>query len=147
MTNEATTTVHDIGVIEPGLRTPEFTIPLTIQRMVMEAAANRDFASIHHDTAVAQASGAPDMFVNTMFLQTLFEVSLRNWMGPAGRLRRLGFQMRTFNCPGDILRCAGEVTAIRQEDVRQVVDLDVWIESQKGRTVVGTATVDVPAAG
>ena len=140
----STSTATPQPTLEVGEKIPEFVVPLTIQRMVMEAAANRDFASIHHDTAVAQDAGAPDMFVNTMFLQTMFELMLRQWTGPAGRLRRLGFQMKIFNCPGDILRCAGEVTSTRVNADRTVVDVDVWIDSQKGRTVVGTATVDYP---
>lgn len=132
--------------VEVGQRVPPYSIPLTVQRLVMEAGANRDFAPIHHDRDIAQAAGAPDMYANTMFLQTLFEVTLRRWMGPAGRLRRLAFSMRIFNCVGDLLTCEAEVTGTRSDAGQCHVDLDVWVESTRGRTVVGTATVELPGS-
>ena len=33
---------------------PAIEIPITLQRLVMEAGANRDFSLMHHDSAVAR---------------------------------------------------------------------------------------------
>ena len=40
--------------VKVGDELPELALPLTVQRLVMEAAANRDFVPLHHDDAAAQ---------------------------------------------------------------------------------------------
>jgi acyl dehydratase len=127
-----------------GDRIPSFEVPLTQQRLVMEAACNRDFAPMHHDPEAARATGAPTGFANTYFLQTFMELTLRRWVGVTGRLRMLEFAMKTFNCVGDVLSCSAEVTSVREVANGREIDLDVWIESHRGRTVTGRATVELP---
>ena len=56
------------------------SIPVTLQRLVMEAGANRDFSLIHHDRDVARATGAPDAYMNTFFIAGMFERLLRESM-------------------------------------------------------------------
>ena len=54
--------------VAAGAELAPFSIPLTIQRLVMEAAANRDFTPIHHDRELTRDSGAPDPYANTMLV-------------------------------------------------------------------------------
>ena len=125
-----------------GIELPPFELALTVQRLVMEAAANRDFAPIHHDRELARASGAPDMYANTMLLQGLFEATIRQWMGLAGRLTKLGFGMRVFNCAGDVVTGRGRVTCLHADT--GLVDLEIWSETTAGVTANGSATVSLP---
>ena len=60
-------------------------IPITLQRLVMEAGANRDFSLIHHDKDVAQATGAADAYTNTFFIAGMFERLLRELDGARRR--------------------------------------------------------------
>jgi acyl dehydratase len=133
--------------MDVGTELPEFSVPLTLQRLVMEAAANRDFMPVHHDRDIARATGAPDPYANTMLIQSVLEATLREWMGLGGQLRRLGFSMRAFATAGGILSGHGRVTALRSEPGGQVVDLDVWTDSDGRQNAVGTATVWVPDQG
>lgn len=130
--------------VEVGAVLPPFVLPLTVQRLVMEAGVNRDFAPIHSDRELAQASGAPDMYANTMLFQALFEGALRQWMGLGGRLRKLGFSMRAFTMPGHEVVVLGTVTGKRTSDDQAFVDLEVWTEVEGDRTAAGTATVELP---
>jgi acyl dehydratase len=126
-----------------GDAVPPFTVAITLQRLVMEAGANRDFSPIHFDAEVARASGAPHAFANTTLNETLIEAALREWAGLGARIRTIAFRMRDFNAVGDVVSATGTVTAV-QDDGR--VELDVWIESDRGRTVQGSAVVELPAA-
>ena len=130
-----------------GTEIPEFALPLTIQRLVMEAAANRDFMPIHHDRELARATGAPDSYANTMLIQAVLEATLREWMGLTGQLRKLRFNMRAFALAGAILSGHGRVTAVRAERGGQVVDRDVWTASDGTQPAVGPATVWRPDEG
>lgn len=132
--------------VAEGAELPLFSVPLTMQRLVMEAAANRDFTPIHHDREIARATGAPDPYANTMLLQSIFEATLRQWMGLGGRLRTLGFSMRSFATVGAGLSGHGRVAATRPGDGGGFVDLEIWAESGGKATATGSATVWLPAS-
>jgi acyl dehydratase len=138
--------VADIDTIAVGEQLPPYAVQLTLQRLVMEAAANRDFAPIHYDTVAARDSGAPDVYVNTTFIETLFEALLRTWAGLSAKIRVIEFSMKAFNCVGDEIAAHGEVTAVRDEGAERVVEVGTWVEGPRGRTVVGSAVVAFPRA-
>ncbi|MBT8078217.1 MAG: acyl dehydratase [Gammaproteobacteria bacterium] len=118
-------------------------IPITLQRLVMEAGANRDFSLIHHDRDVAKATGAPDAYMNTFFIAGMFERLLREWMGQDGRLNKItGLRMNVFNAIGDTVTFCGKVA--RAENESRQVEVELWSESEKGKTVTATATVTLP---
>ena len=132
-------TLEDVVV---GAEIPEISIPITLQRLVMEAGSNRDFSLIHHDRAVAQSTGATDACMNTFFIIGLFERMLREWMGTRGRLKKISsLQMKSFNVVGAVVYCRGQVTG-KQED--GTVNLDVRMESGERVTVTASAVAVLP---
>jgi acyl dehydratase len=136
-------TIDDLLVgeaIEP------FGVPLTMQRLVMEAAANRDFTPLHHDRDDAKATGAPDAYANTMFIQALLEAALRSWMGARGWLEELEIRMEAFNLVGRFVAAHGRVAEVRVEPDGGTAVLDVWLEADGLRTVHGRAQVRLPRA-
>jgi acyl dehydratase len=136
-------TVEDVYV---GEEIAPFGVPLTLQRLVMEAAANRDFTPLHHDRDDARATGAPDAYANTMFIQALLEAGLRSWMGARGWLEELEIRMEAFNLVGRVVTAHGRVTKIEPDAGGGAVWLDVWMEADGERTVVGEARVRLPQA-
>jgi acyl dehydratase len=123
-----------------------FGVRLTLQRLVMEAAANRDFTPLHHDRDDARATGAPDAYANTMFIQTLLEAGLRTWMGSRGWLEELEIRMVAFNLVGRVVTAHGRVSKVEPDDDGGAVWLDVWLDADGERTVVGEARVRLPSA-
>ena len=114
---------------------PEIQIPITLQRLVMEAGANRDFSLIHHDAEVAQSAGASDAFANTFFLMGMFERLVRDWAGPHMRLKKMGpLKMLNFNVVGDTLVFKGSVVAVEPAESGEKCVLDLWCESERGQT-------------
>lgn len=132
-----------IELVAVGAELPPFTVDITLQRLVMEAAANRDYARIHHDPEVARESGAPAVYANTTFVETLLEAGIRTWAGPAPRIGVLEFAMTDFICVGDTATTGGVVTA-KDGDA---AELDLWIETEHGRCVSATARVLFRASG
>jgi acyl dehydratase len=123
-----------------------FGVPLTLQRLVMEAAANRDFTPLHHDRHDARATGAPDAYANTMFIQALLEAALRTWMGSRGWLEELEIRMVAFNLVGRVVTAHGRVSKVQPDVDGGAVWLDVWLDADGERTVVGEARVRLPNA-
>jgi acyl dehydratase len=133
-------TARDVGSITVGEEVVPFEVTLTLQRLVMEAGANRDFAPIHFDPDAARESGAAGPYANTTFIETLFEAALRTWAGLSARILMIEFSMKSFNCVGDAVSARGVVSGVRGT----TIDLDLWIEGPRGRTVTGRATVAFP---
>ncbi len=113
------------------------SFPLTTYRLVVAAAGNRDFNPIHHNAAFARSTGAPDMYANNIFLQGMWERSVRDFIGLHGRIRRLsGFRMRSFNVVGDTVVVRGEVARLWRDDQAEGwVDIRIWSENSQGVSV------------
>jgi acyl dehydratase len=134
------------GDVRPGELLTPVAFPLPVFRLVMEAGANRDFNLIHHNTEFARSSGAPEMYANTLFLQSMWEVLVRNYIGCAGTIKKIaGFRMGAFNCAGDTVTVKGRVEKITPGEGETVLELFVWSENAHGISVgPGTVTVGVP---
>ena len=125
-----------------GAELPAISIPITLQRLVMEAGANRDFSLIHHDGNVARATGAPDAFANTYFLMGMFERLMRDWAGPSARIRKIGpLRMMIFNAVGDTVAFEGQVESV--DESAGLVTLDLWVQSDRGKTVTSKVLVEI----
>jgi len=137
------------GDVAIGQELPPVQFPLTVYRLVVAAGGNRDFNSIHHNTAYAQASGAPEMYASTFILMGMWERLARDYIGPAGLIRSIrDFRMRRFNLVGSVVEVRGRVRDTRRDGTQGIVTLEV--ESLvDGQVTVGPGTVEVtlPSAG
>lgn len=131
-----------LGDVSVGQELTPVTFPITVYRLVMEAAANRDFNSIHHNTQYAQATGAGEMYANTLFLLGMWERAVRDWIGPAGKIHSItGFRMRSFNYVGDTTTVTGKVLEIENGSIR----IEMLSSNSEGVTVgPGIVTVSLP---
>jgi len=130
-----------IGDVVVGEQLPEAVYPINTYRLVMEAGANRDFNSIHHNSAYARSTGAPDMYANTLFLMGMWERAVRDWAGPSARIVAIRkFRMGRFNTVGHTTRVQAQVTALDPASGR--VTLTVACLDDAGLTV-GPGEVDV----
>jgi len=133
-----TRSLADIAI---GEELPVVTVPLNLYKFVMIAGANRDFNSIHHNSAFAKSTGAPDAYANTLFLMGLWERLLRDWAGPCAIIMALrGFRMGCFNVLGHVIHTKGKVIGI--ETGTRVVTVQVQCEDDTGITV-GPGEIDI----
>lgn len=133
--------------VEEGADVPSVAFPLSVYRLVVEAGANRDFNSIHHNSEFARASGAPEMYANTGFLLGMWERALREYIGLDGTIRRIaGFRMKRFNTVGRTVTVRGRVARKWREDGDALIEVEMWSELGDDVTVgPGTVTVALPA--
>jgi len=131
--------------VKEGETLPGFSLELTMTRMVQQVSGTQDFYPIHHDRDFARSGGHPDIFVNTAFTRAALCRLLTDWAGPAGFVKRLGFQMRRYHLLGDTMQVRGKVVKKYRQDGRGCVDLEVWAENpREGIATPGTATVHLP---
>lgn len=136
---------RQLDAVTVGETLGPISIPITLQRLVMEAGANRDFSLIHHDGDVARATGAPDAYMNTFFIAGMFERLLREWMGHRGQLKKIAnLRMQRFNAVGDTAVFKGTVQSVDPETGE--VALSLTSETDSGITVTADAIVLLPVS-
>jgi acyl dehydratase len=117
--------------------------PLSLYRLVVAAGANRDFNSIHHNPGYAAASGAPTAYANHIFLQGMWEKSVRRYIGSAGTIRAVRrFRMRSFNTAADTVTVNGVVTDRWIEQSIGLATIAMWSTNSHGLSV-GPGEVEV----
>ncbi len=130
--------------VQVGDEIGSFELELTATTMVLQVSGGQDWAPLHHDQDYAVASGHPGIFYNTSWTQGLLSRLLTDWVGSAGWVSHLDFQMRQMNRPGDVVRCRARITgkSQSQQDGRRRIELDVWLENDRlGITTPGHAEV------
>lgn len=126
-----------------GDELPPISLRLTLQRLVMEAAADRDFAPSHHDPDYARQRGAPTAFVNFDFVAGVFERLLRTYTGPQGFLEHLDFRIDANAVAGSILVAGGTVERIEHVPGQPgtILHVALFQRADEVRTAHGRARV------
>ncbi|HZT06123.1 MAG TPA: MaoC family dehydratase N-terminal domain-containing protein [Chloroflexota bacterium] len=131
--------------VREGDEVPRYHLWLNYQRIVMSVAADRMFSSIHHNREIARAGGLNDIIFNTRGYETIFEITLRRWMGLDGRIRKLGpFRMVKNSHPGDTLSARARVLAKEAQAGEGVIRLEIAIDNPRGEAARGEVAVSLP---
>ena len=135
--------------IAPGDELPGYDLRLTETKIAEQVSGSQDFYAVHHDRAFARAGGHPDIFVNTGFTRAALCRLLTDFVGTEGWVRRLSYEMRRMNRPGDTMQLRGTVTRTYiAEDGAHLADIDLWVQNDReGVTTPATATVMLPSRG
>ena len=131
------------GNVSVGDELGPLMIPITRTFIVASALASRDYQDVHHDPALAQASGTRDIFNNILTSNGLVGRLVTGWAGPAAVLRRVAIRLGAPNYPGDTMTLRGTVTAVDGP----VVTVEVRGSNSIGDHVTGTVTVALPTEG
>jgi 3-oxo-4,17-pregnadiene-20-carboxyl-CoA hydratase beta subunit len=131
-----------------GDELPPISLDITTKRLFLQASGSQDWYPVHFDPAFARKAGHVDVFMNTGFVQAALVRLITDWMGDAGFLKRLRFEMRKQHRPGDTMVCKGRVTKKGRTETDAWVELEVWAENDReGVATPGSATVYLPCRG
>lgn len=129
--------------VSVGDKLPPLDIDVTSGLVVAGALATRDFEPVHHDKAVAQSTGLPDVFMNILTSQGLMQRYVTDWSGPEAVVKSLDIKLGAPNVPGMVMTVTGEVTAV--DPTSGVVDVAVLGENNIwGMHMQGTVQLALP---
>jgi hypothetical protein len=138
-----TTETISYASVNVGDKLPSKEVPITSGLIVGGAVASRDFTAVHHDKAVAQASGLPDIFMNILTSNGLMGSYVTNWSGPDATVKKIDLKLGAPNLPGFVMTLVGEIKA--KDDSTGVVDIEVIGENNVwGMHMAGTVQVQLP---
>ncbi|MFF2790416.1 MaoC family dehydratase [Streptomyces sp. NPDC058049] len=135
---------------------PPLEIPVTRTLIVAGAIASRDYQDVHHDAALAQEKGSPDVFMNILTTNGLVGRYITDHLGPRAVLRKVAIRLGAPNYPGDTMTLTGTVTAVSGAAVSgttvsgttvsgTTIEIRVVGANGIGHHVTGTVTAEVPA--
>ncbi|MER6251057.1 MaoC family dehydratase [Streptomyces sp. NPDC001584] len=130
---------------------PPLEIPVTRTLIVAGAIASRDYQDVHHDAALAQEKGSPDIFMNILTTNGLVGRYITDHLGPRAVLRKVAIRLGAPNYPGDTMTLTGTVTAVSGATGSGTTASGTTIEIRVvgangiGHHVTGTVTAEVPA--
>src|SRR5690606_39390419 len=107
------------NTVRVGNALPELTIPVTASQIVAGAIATNDFEKVHHDKALAQTTGVPDIFMNILTTNGLVQRFVTDWAGSSARIRKIKIRLGAPNFAGDTMVMTGVVEAVDPQRARR----------------------------
>jgi acyl dehydratase len=132
--------------IQVGDVLPEVRKTPTLQTLVKYSAGGGDFNPLHHDYNFSQAKQIGSIIVHGRFKYATLGEFVSNWLGHAGRIRKISCQYRGMDLPNNEFVCKGVVKKkTTSESGEKIVELDVWTENEQGKkTTPGSAVIVFP---
>ena len=129
--------------INVGDKIPSLDIPITASLITCAALATRDFEPCHHDKAVAQGMGLPDVFMNILTSQALMARFVTDWSGPEVVMKALKVKLGAPNVPGMTMTVSGEI--VEKDDDGKSIKVDVTGENNIwGMHMTGSVQIALP---
>ena len=149
--DSANSIVSRARIIQVGDSLGTSLLNLSLQRLIMVAGANRDFALAHSDNTVARWGGAPAAYADVIFVFTMVERLIMQWAGPKARIKKFGpLKIMDFLIAGFDVIASGDVEQVQPctgPDGAEWVEVVAKIEltqSNGRKGVSGVATILVP---
>ena len=128
--------------VKEGQPLPEIRKAPGVTQLVKYAAGSGDFNPLHHDYAFPQAKQLGSIIVHGRFKYASLGELVSNWLGHAGRIRKISCQYRGMDFPDKGMTCGGVVKRKWQEGGEKLVELELWTKNEEGKnTTPGSAIV------
>ena len=135
--------------VEEGQEVPPFSRKVTYMELNRFAGANDEYVLIHMDSDYAKnVAKLPDVIVMGNLKLAYIANALEEWAGEDGWIQKLAVEYRKMDVVHSTLTARGKVAKKYQEDAKNLVDLEVWVENEQGEvTTPGRAVVSLPSRG
>ena len=130
--------------IHEGDELPEQKKTPGVTQLVKYAAGSGDFNPLHHDYQFPQSKQLGSIIVHGRFKYASLGQLVSDWLGHAGRIRKLSCQYRGMDFPDQEMTCGGRVVRRWEQEGARLVELELWTRNAKGQTTTpGTAIVEI----
>lgn len=119
--------------IKEGDSIPELKKRPGVTQLVKYAAGSGDFNPLHHDYNFFQSKAIGSIIVHGRFKYATLGECVSNWLGHAGRIRKISCQYRGMDFPDKEIICKGTVNRKWEEGGEKLVELSVWTENEEGK--------------
>ena len=128
--------------IQEGDKLPELHKKPGVTQLVKYAAGGGDFNPLHHDYAFPQSKALGSIIIHGRFKYASLGELVSNWLGHAGRIRKLSCQYRGMDMPDKEIVLGGIVKRKWEEKGEKLAELELQVTNEEGKdTTPGQAIV------
>ena len=118
--------------------------PMMVGHQVRWAGACDNYDSeFHHDEYVAKAQGLPGIILSGPLMASYLMAEVARWIGKNGRLTRFADRNVGSTMPRDMAYLHGRIARVYEREGQGVLEIDCWIENQRGENTTPTRAVAV----
>jgi acyl dehydratase len=130
--------------LKPGAELPAFVRTTDFAHWNRYAAVNDEFVPIHMDDAAGREAGFPGAIGMGNLIWSYFHCLLRDWMGPGGRIEKIGARYSQPNLRGSTVTLGGKIVEVVEQagEARVVIELLASDDAER-QLVTAQATVVV----
>jgi acyl dehydratase len=132
--------------VQDGQDVPPYSQKVGYMELNRFAGANDELVPIHMDADYAKnVAKLPDVIVMGNLKLAYITNAISDWAGDEGWIEKLFIEYRKMDLVNHTLTAKAKVTKKYQQEGRNLVDLDVWVENDEGETTTpGRATLRLP---
>ncbi|MGZ8177294.1 hypothetical protein ACXVUM_05120 [Williamsia sp. SKLECPSW1] len=123
--------------LEADATLPQLSLAVSELTVILVPVSTWDLFPGHHSVDYARAQGQENIYLNTIALQGLVDRTVTDHLGAQTWIRRRKITMVGSVYPGDEIRAAAEILAVRRPT--SGVELDARVELRTARGLVVTA--------
>ncbi len=121
--------------LEEGDELPDLIKTPSYMQLFMFSAITWNRHLIHYNTDYARHDGLQNVAVHRALLGNFLAQLLTDWVGEAGRLTKIEWNVRSSAQPGDTLLCRGKVIKKIVENDKKQAECEIWIEKSDGTLI------------
>lgn len=135
--------------VEEGQEVPPFSQKVGYMELNRFAGANEELVPIHMDADYAKnVAKLPDVIIMGNLKLAYIANAITDWAGDDGWITKLAIDYRKMDTVNSTITAKGKVTKKYQQDGKNLVELDVWVENEAGEvTTPGSAVLSLPSRG
>jgi hydroxyacyl-ACP dehydratase HTD2-like protein with hotdog domain len=123
--------------VETGSEISPVKKEITNIQIFMFSAISWNRHRIHYDSDFARDHDKlPNVLAQRPLLGSFLAQMLFDWVGENGRIKRLEWSNRGPAVPGDMVTCHGRIVRKYVDGGEHLVEIEVWIENQRGENIV-----------
>ena len=133
--------------VQEGQEIPPFSQKVGYMELNRFAGANDELVPIHMDPDYAKdVAKLPDVIIMGNLKLAYIANAITDWAGDEGWITKVSVEYRKMDTVNSIITAKGKVTKKFQQDGKNLVELEVWVENEQGEvTTPASAVLALPS--
>jgi acyl dehydratase len=133
--------------VQEGQELPPFSRKVGYMELNRFAGANDELVPIHMDPDYAKdVAKLPDVIIMGNLKLAYIANAITDWAGDEGWITKVSVEYRKMDTVNSTITAKGKVTKKFQQDGKNLVELEVWVENDQGEvTTPASAVLALPS--
>ena len=133
--------------VQEGQEIPPFSQKVGYMELNRFAGANDELVPIHMDPDYAKdVAKLPDVIIMGNLKLAYIANAITDWAGDEGWITKVSVEYRKMDTVNSTITAKGKVTKKFQQDGKNLVELEIWVENEQGEvTTPASAVLALPS--